>query len=764
MTNIEKLALMKEIFRGRDDAYGIWKEQAKKGECVKENVTDAVIKKHLMGKRRIGRYPLSPSIMDGAGTWWVAADVDDDDIGLAIQFCEALEHLGIPCYIERSKSKGYHVWVFFSEPVEAVKARALMRYGIDVLEKDTGYLIKEVFPKQNTIKNTDGCFGFGNYINLPLFGTDVPNARTVFLDSNNGYKSHPDQWAFLQSIERVTLEQIEELIEMGEIEPEEQTDFEPETQGLGESPGNEGTTEEYSDMLPCVPKMMAGVSKGYRDAAAFTLAKHFRVEKKLPMEATLAIIRKWNQKNTPPLIDKELQTKVTSAYKGKGGKGYTSLGCNVDLIQHFCDKESCPIFQGKKNPYFIGKSFIPKRLADDLMSENHFIYSTEHLFVYRDGVYESNAERFIKQQCRKKLGNAARVNRLNEVIAHISDMTFVETDELNTRTNLINLKNGMYDWIEGKLLPHNSEYLSTIRISAEYNPQATCPTVDYFFESTLPKDCIPIADELFGYMLIPYVRFEKAFMFTGTGANGKSTFLNLLEAFIGADNVAKIPLQELDEHRFKRADLFGKLVNLFADLDARDLQSSTYFKTIVSGDSIDAERKHQDPFFFRPFARLAFSANEIPNSPDNSYAYFRRWCIIPFPHRFEGKNADKSLADKMIEPSELAGLLNRALKGLHRLFSNEGFTESETIKESLEYYKKQNDTVAAFVADCCEFGEVFEIERTKIYSTYTIYCQNEGFEAVSRIACYNRIRTNTQVGEKIKNGVNYFTGIKNKEI
>jgi P4 family phage/plasmid primase-like protien len=773
MTDTEKIALIKEIFKGREDAYGRYNETTEKGKCVKEPVTDEVIKAHLTGKKRIGRYPLSPHILDGSGTLWVAADIDDDDLGLAIQFCEALEHLEIPCYIERSKSKGYHVWVFFTEPIEAKWARGLMKYAMDLLEKDTDYRIKEVFPKQNSIRQNDGSYGFGNYIYLPLFGESVKEGRTVFLDSNNGYKPHPEQWAFLQSIEKISPQRLGEVMEANlidfvvdaapEIEPEEQADFEPEDQsGDGEPKGSEDTTEEYSDMLPCVPKMMQGVSEGCRDVVAFTLAKHFRVEKKLPQEATLAIIRTWNQKNTPPLTDKELQTKVKSAYKGKGGGGYTGFSCSDTLIQQFCEKDSCPVFQKKKNPYFIGKTFIPKRLADELMEENHFIYSGELLHVYRNGVFVPDAELFVKQQCRKKLGDAARVNHINEVIAHISDMTFVETDELNTRTNLINLKNGMYDWIEKKLLPHNPEYLSTIRIPVEYNPQATCPTVDYFFESTLPSDCLQIADELFGYALIPDTLFEKAFMFPGTGANGKSTFLNLLEGFVGIDNVSKVPLQDFDENRFKRAELFGKLVNLFADLDARALKSSSYFKTIVTGDAIDAERKHRDPFFFRPFARLAYSANQLPYSYDKTFAYYRRWVIIPFPNQFVGKNDDKSLKHKLTKPDELSGLLNRALTGLNRLFENQDFSDSETVKDALEDYKKQNDTVAAFVADCCEFGEGFEIERTKVYDAYTTFCQNEGFEAVSRIACYNRMRANMQVGEKIKDGVNYFTGIKCK--
>jgi len=424
------------------------------------------------------------------------------------------------------------------------------------------------------------------------------------------------------------------------------------------------------------------------------------------------------------------------------------------------------LFQKKKTkedfcPYFKKDTFIPKLLADDILSDNRFINVKGLLYRYHNGVYIDDGEQFIEAESQKKLGNESRQNRIGETVYYIKVDSYTEPELVNPsdKGHLINVSNGLYDWIEGKLLPHTPEYLSTIRIPIEYKKEATCPTVDYFLNSTLPADCVPIAEELFGYSLIPYVRFEKAFMFTGAGANGKSTFLTLLEKFVGSGNVSKVPLQDLDEHRFKRAELFGKLLNLFADLDARDLQSSTYFKTIVSGDAIDAERKFQDPFFFRPFARLAFSANEIPRSPDNSYAYFRRWCIIPFPKRFEGKDADKSLADKMTEPSELSGLLNRALSGLHRLFENEGFTESVTIRESLDDYKKQNDTVAAFINDYCELRQDLEIERKALYDSYVSYCKKEGYEAIGRIACYNKVRAYPQVGEKKEPKTRCFTGI-----
>jgi len=285
---------MIEIFKGRDDAYG-----AGDGLCVKELVTDDVIKAHLIGKQRIGRYPLSPDIMNGTGTWWAVVDIDKNDLDLAIRFSGALEHIEIPCYIERSKSKGYHPWVFFTEPVEATKARALMQYGIAVVERDTGYEIKEVFPKQDHV-STDG---YGNYMNLPLFGTDVKNGRTVFLDAEDGYNPYSDQWKSLASIEKVSPKLIDELIEIGELELELQTETEPE--------------KDKKDNW--VAPALKGVSEGERNNTATRLAGYFHSQH-VAANIILEQLRLWNEKNDPPLNDNELETIVNSVSRYKTKK------------------------------------------------------------------------------------------------------------------------------------------------------------------------------------------------------------------------------------------------------------------------------------------------------------------------------------------------------------------------------------------------------------------------------------------------------------
>lgn len=433
------------------------------------------------------------------------------------------------------------------------------------------------------------------------------------------------------------------------------------------------------------------------------------------------------------------------------------------------DTSSNPEAENKNNDpskYFSDKKFIPSRLANELMSQYSFLYSTGELYLYQDGVYRPIGEAFTKRECRERLKEGARINSVNEVIAHIKDYSDVKAEKVNTHKHLINLINGMYDYKEGKLLEHSTDYLSTIRIPVSYDPGADSNVISDWLASILPDgDSRRLVYELFGYCMIPDTTMKKAFMLVGESNTGKSTFLTVLENFIGNDNVSKIPLQEISDSRFKRAELFGKLVNLFADLDNKALKSTSYFKTIVSGDTIDAERKCQNPFFFRPFSRLIFSANEIPIASDKSTAYFNRWNILNFDQVFAGTNDKKGFADELSKPENLSALLNGALCSLQTMMSRQSFTVTEKGKQAILEYQKQNDPTGAFVETCCELNKDSRIIRGDLFIEYERYCEENEFNADEIKDFYKRIRILKGVKEidgknENKKGVRFFTGIK----
>lgn len=172
------------LFRGRANAYG-----SEEGGCIKSALTREVYADHLLGTTPIGVYPLVHHI----GEWWCVwgcSDIDVDDYAGACRLRDALEAGGIHAIVERSRSKGYHVWVFASGPVLASDMRRMLLAAHQVAD----YPAREVNPKQESLSASQ----YGNYVRLPYpnhYDMSVPNRRC--LDANGAPMTLPQfiEWA-----------------------------------------------------------------------------------------------------------------------------------------------------------------------------------------------------------------------------------------------------------------------------------------------------------------------------------------------------------------------------------------------------------------------------------------------------------------------------------------------------------------------------------------------------------------------------------------
>jgi len=112
---------------------------------------------------------------------------------------------------------------------------------------------------------------------------------------------------------------------------------------------------------------------------------------------------------------------------------------------------------------------------------------------------------------------------------------------------------------------------------------------------------------MLGYFLVPITKSQKCFAIVGAAGAGKSVLLNVLnEILLGSGNVSNVSWQSLNE-RFKTAELFGKLANIFADLPTKNIDDNGIFKALVGEDYLTVEKKNKDPFSFQSMARLLFS-------------------------------------------------------------------------------------------------------------------------------------------------------------
>ena len=167
------------LFRGRGDVYG-----HEEGRCVKEPLTPELFRQHLDGVQAIGVYPMVP-IGSVHHVVWGCSDIDIEDLAGARKIQSALLAVKVVSFIERSRSKGYHVWVFAEEVVPASDMRRMLLCAHQVAE----YPAREVNPKQETLATGH----YGNYVRLPYFkAEDMTDSHRRILDEHNEAMSLQD--------------------------------------------------------------------------------------------------------------------------------------------------------------------------------------------------------------------------------------------------------------------------------------------------------------------------------------------------------------------------------------------------------------------------------------------------------------------------------------------------------------------------------------------------------------------------------------------
>jgi len=415
-------------------------------------------------------------------------------------------------------------------------------------------------------------------------------------------------------------------------------------------------------------------------------------------------------------------------------KGFCFPEC---LLQSFPD---CRRISGAKCYFDDDDKFVPKLLAEELMEEYSFITmrDNEQIYVYSEGYYQPYAESLIKQECKARLEEEYRINRVHEVADFIKASTFQNRRE--EMPNLVPLKNGVLDLDTMKLKTHSPEYMFFNLLPVDYDPNATCPKIQKFLEEiTASKEDVDLLLEVVGYCLHRDYVIAKALMLVGEGANGKSTFLALVKAFLGTENVSGRSLQDLEEHRFAKADLHHKLANIYSDLPDKALYRTGTFKMLTGRDLITAEKKFMNSFNFVNYAKLLFSCNKVPEAYDDTSAFFRRWIITVFPNMFVGDNCDPYIQSKLTRPEELSGLLNLVLDSLKKLLKRGTFSYSKTTEELKEDYIRKSSPIAAFIMDCIEVDSDAFIEKKALYKVFAAYCRGKSLPIVTETTFFKNL-------------------------
>jgi len=362
------------------------------------------------------------------------------------------------------------------------------------------------------------------------------------------------------------------------------------------------------------------------------------------------------------------------------------------------------------------------------------------LYIFRGGNYHSDGASFVRQQVkqlleRMRLSSKWSSHKAEEVVKYIE----VDAPLLweRPKVDVVNVLNGLLDVNTRALSPHSADFLSPVQLPVKFDPSARCPMWDKFIGEVFPGDSEAIAWEIPAWLATPDTSIQKAVLLTGDGANGKSTYLRAVLAFIGRQNVAAISLHRLENDRFSVARLVGRLANICPDLPSEDLSSTSIFKAITGGDALLAERKFEESFEFVPFARLIFSANHPPKSQDASSAFFRRWVVVPFERTFHAGDPGTLPRDQLdamlADPTELSGVLNKALEALASV-RNHGLTESDSIRRAMDEFRQTTDPVAVWLDRNTVLEPDALIAADRLWQDYNQDCVAKGRPTVSKTA------------------------------
>lgn len=328
--------------------------------------------------------------------------------------------------------------------------------------------------------------------------------------------------------------------------------------------------------------------------------------------------------------------------------------------------------------------------------------------------------------------------------------------------NRINFKNGVFDIEESTLVEHSSEFGFRNVLPYEFDSKANCPTFDAWLLDVMlgDADLVKILQEFMGYVVRGSdYQFHKALWLSGSGRNGKSTFLSVLKALIGQGNYSTLSIKQITNDKFSSADLDGKIANFSEETSPEELSDSGPFKNLTGDGELLAQKKYGDPYSFRNRAKLIMTYNEVPQLKDLSPGMLSRPIIIPWKKDLTDESTqDKGLKARLL--AELPGIFNFAFEGWQRLESQERFTSSEKSSIEMEEIRKSSCSAAQWIADTITFESIDKFAPLAPRQLYEAYKIAVGQYAFAEQKFYRRINAIPNVAKRrrrVEKGTEYIS-------
>jgi len=473
-----------------------------------------------------------------------------------------------------------------------------------------------------------------------------------------------------------------------------------------------------------------GTTEGNRHTALTSLVGVY-IKQGLSEGFIIANIQNWNKNNQPPEDEKEIIKQVK------------------DLVKRYSTT---------KNNFRLSDSGNAERFAFYFGDDIKFCKTNGKWYLWQGNVWEADltgaiydfvrkviqllyeeASQEVVEEKRKALlkhisYSEKYFNQKNFLaLAETNIKTRITIDEFDNRPFLFNCANGTIYFNEKDFSfnKHERENLLTQITNIAYNENALCPNWLEFLQIIFKADLnlIEFIQRAVGYSLTGYTTEDCLFFMYGFGANGKTTFVEILKLLFGdyykKANYELITFNRNEAVRNDIARLNGARFVVLSEIENGKRLNESLVKDLTGGDTISARFLFKEYFEFKPQFKLWLYGNHKPVIRGTDEGIKRRIKLIPFEVTIPEEKRKPREEILRIMKNESSGILNWALEGYQK-WRNTGLSIPDKVKKATSDYFNEMDLVNNFIQDCCYVEEAKEIGAKELYTAFKKYMEESG--------------------------------------
>jgi len=399
-------------------------------------------------------------------------------------------------------------------------------------------------------------------------------------------------------------------------------------------------------------------------------------------------------------------------------------------------------------------------------SKDYYIYNSG--YFHSGDVAEAELEQLIMNLCGetkvyrssspKATEKPYKVNpsRYSTILRYLRKETYIDRTKFTCPPTIIFCKNGLYHTdlktFHSYDLYKHDPYKTTYQLPVNYDPEASPEVWDSFLIDLVGEERTDLIYEVIAYILMPHIKYQKAFILFGPAGSGRTTFIDALIRFLGGKGlcpwIKNIKLQELEE-RFQLGELRDAMLNYFDDLDKDRIWRSEKFRISVTNRHLSGELKRiQSHATWLNRVKHLFSCNNLPElKKDPGMQFWRRWILIPFNAEFKDKEVmtqddiddpmiferDYHMFDKLTDSKALSGLLNRVIEAWERLTNRDHFDKKwDDVEYVSNLWMININPVKMFVDEKCVLNPNFNVDYEVFYKALNDFRKKKGADSITR--------------------------------